>query len=173
VTLTPEGYLAWLDAVEAKERQAARAVAEAMAQHVADRIRNDTLRRRKTAPGQYYRAVRGEPPAYGTGRLARSIYTTTAEGGALRASALVGSTDKRAALFEFGGCVLQPGDSRSVMKWKDSGNAANPSGWWSHHKLPLSGTWPEHPFLRPTVEEVIDDGSLREAAIRAFLPYDP
>jgi hypothetical protein len=53
------------------------------------------------------------------------------------------------------------------MKWKDSG------GWWSHHRLPLSGTWPEHPFLRPTVEEVIADGSLRQAAIKAFIPYDP
>ncbi len=164
---TPEQYLAWLDEVEAKERQAARAVAEAMARHVADRIRDETLRRRRTAPGQYYKAKRGDPPAWGTGALADSIYSTRGSGGDLRASAEVGSTDKRAALFEFGGCVLQPGDPGSVMKWRDS------RGWWSHHRLPLSGTWPEHPFLRPTVEEVIDDGSLREAAIRAFLPYDP
>lgn len=162
---TPEQYLAWLDEVEAKERQAARAVAEAMAKHVADRIRDETLRRRRTAPGTYYKAVRGQPPAYGSGKLADSIYSTPASGG-LRATAMVGSTDKRAALFEFGGCVLTNKD-RPVMKWKDS------RGWWSHHRLPLSGTWPEHPFLRPTVEEVIDDGSLREAAIKAFLPYDP
>lgn len=163
---TPEQYLAWLEAVEAKERMAAHAVAEAMAEFIAERIRNETLRRRRTAPGQYYKAKKGDPPAYGTGALARSIYTTTASGSALRAGAEVGSTDKRAALFEFGGCVLTE-RSRPVMKWHDSG------GWWSHHRLPLSGTWPEHPFLRPTVEAAIDDGSLREAAIKAFIPYDP
>lgn len=166
MAMTPEGYLAWLDAAEAKERQAARVVAAAMANHVAERVKNETLRRRKTAPGTYYKAKPGDPPAYGTGKLADSIYTTPVSGGDLVASAEVRSSDKRAALFEFGGCVLTE-RSAPVMTWKDS------RGWWSHHRLPLSGTWPEHPFLEPTVQEVVDDGSLLRVAIEAFLPYDP
>ena len=163
--MTPEQYLAWLEEVERKARLGARPTAEAMARHVAERIKNDTLRRRRHAPGQYYKAKPGEPPSYASGKFADSIYSTPASGG-LRATAYVGSSDKRAKMFEFGGCVLTE-VSRPVMKWRDS------RGWWSHHRLPLSGTWPEHPFLRPTVEEVIDDGSLRQAAIDAFRPYDP
>jgi len=160
--VTPQEYLAWWDAVEAKARLGARPTAEAMAKHVAERIKNDTLRRRRTGPGQYYRAKRGEPPAHGSGNLAKSIYTTPASGG-LRATSYVGSSDKRANLFEFGGCVLKP-TSRSVMHWVDSG------GSWYHAALRVDN---EHPFLRPTVEDAIDDGSLREAAIDAFRPYDP
>lgn len=163
--MTPEQYLAWLDAVEAKERQGAAAAAEAMARHIADRIRNDTLRRRRHAPGQYYKAKPGEPPSYSSGKLADSIYSTPAEPsqGGLLASAYVGSMDKRAKLFEFGGCVLRP-TSRSVMHWVDSG------GSWYHAELRVDVA---HPFLRPAVEEAIDDGSLRQAAIDAFRPYDP
>ena len=160
--MTPEQYLAWFDAVEAKARLGAGPTAEAMAKHVADRIQNDTLRRRRTSPGQYYRAKRGEPPSYGTGKLADSIYSTPASGG-LRARAWTGSSDQRAKLFELGGCVLKPGDGK-LLHWKDSG------GWWSHPFLRVDT---EHPFLRPTVEDAVDDGSLREAAIDAFRPYDP
>jgi hypothetical protein len=160
--VTPEQYLAWLEAVERKARLGAGPAAEAMARHVAERIRNDTLRRRRTGPSQYYRAKRGEPPSHGSGKLAKSIYATPASGG-LRATAYVGSSDPRAKLFEFGGCVLKP-TSRSVMHWTDSG------GSWYHAALRVDT---EHPFLRPTVEDVIDDGSLRRAAIDAFRPYDP
>ena len=164
--ITPEESLRRLIAARRKAEGGAEAVANAMARYIAERTANDTLRRRRHAPGQFYRAKRGDPPAYGSGKLADSMFSQPVSGG-LRASAIAGSADKRASLFEFGGCVLQPGDSQSVMKWKDSG------GWWSHHRLPLSGTWPEHPFIRPTVEEAIDDGSLRRVAIEAGRPYDP
>ena len=172
MAISPEESLRRLIAARENARGGAAAVANTMAEYIARRVAEDTLRRRRTGPGQYYRAVRGAPPAFGSGKLAASMFWEPASGG-LRASAIAGSADKRASLFEFGGCVLQPGDSSSVMKWKDSGNAANPSGWWSHHRLPLSGTWPEHPFIRPTVEDAIADGSLRRVAIEAGVPYDP
>ena len=160
-----ENLAQWI-AIEEKARLGAAAAAQAMADYIAERIRSDTLRRRRTAPGQYYKAVRGQPPAYGSGKLAESVYSTPASGG-LRASAIVGSDDKRASLFEFGGCILQPGDSQSVMKWHDSG------GWWSHHVLPLSGGYPEHPFIGFTTDEAIDDGELQRIAVEAFREYDP
>ncbi len=172
MAITPEESLRRLIAARENARGGAQAVANAMAEYIAWRTASDTLRRRRHAPGQYYRARPGEPPAYASGSLARSMYWEPVSGG-LRASAVAGSADKRAGLLEGGGCVLQPGDPGSVMKWKDSGNAANPSGWWSHHRLPLSGTWPAHPFLSTTVQEAVDDGSLRRVAIAAGAPYDP
>lgn len=166
MAITPEENLRRLIAARKQAEGGAEAVANAMAEYIARRVAEDTLRRRRHAPGQFYRAQRGQPPAYGSGKLADSMFWEPASGG-LRASAIAGSNDKRASLFEHGGCVLQPGDSRSVMKWHDSG------GWWSHHRLPLSGTWPEHPFIRPTVEDAVADGSLRRVAIEAGTPYDP
>jgi hypothetical protein len=53
------------------------------------------------------------------------------------------------------------------MHWEDSG------GSWFHARLPADGEFPEHPFLRPTAEEAIDDGELTRVAIEAFIPYDP
>ena len=162
MAITPEQNLAeWL-AIEQRALLGAQAATQAMAVYIAERIRNDTLRRRRTGSGQYYRAKRGEPPSYGTGTLAKSIFSTPASAG-LKSSATVGSTDKRAKLFELGGCVLKPGDGK-LLHWKDSG------GWWSHPFLRVDT---EHPFLRPTVEDAVDDGSLRQAAIDAFRPYDP
>ena len=163
--MSPEENLLYWLAVEEKARLGAAAAAEAMAAYIAQRIRDDTLRRRRTAPGQYYKAKRGDPPASGTGALADSVYSTPASGG-LRASAYAGSTDRRASLFECGGCVLQA-PAGSVMKWHDSG------GWWSHHTLPLAGGFPEHPFIGFTTDEAIDDGELARVGEAAFAEYDP
>jgi len=160
--VTPEENLAEWIAIEQRARLGARAAAEAMARYVAERIRDDTLQRRRHAPGQYYKAKPGEPPSYSSGALMESVYSTPASGG-LRASASVGSTDKRARLFEFGGCVLKP-TSRSVMHWVDSG------GSWYHAELRVDV---EHPFVGPTTEDAIDDGELLRVAIEAFREYDP
>lgn len=169
--ISPEESLRRLIAARRKAEGGAEAVALAMAEYIARRTAEDTLRRRRHSPGQYYRSPAGSPPAYASGKLADSMFAEPVSGG-LRASAIAGTEDKRASLLEGGGCVLQPG-SRSVMTWRDSGRPDNPSGWWSHRKLPVSGTWPAHPFLSTTVEEAIADGSLRRVAIEAGRPYDP
>ena len=160
--ISPEANVAYLEAVLAKAKLGAQAAANAMAAHVADRVANDTLRRRVNPPGTWYKARPGEPPSYGTGALAKSINTTPASAG-LWSSAFVGSEDKRARLFEFGGCVLKPGGG-GKLHWKDSG------GWWSHRWLRVDD---EHPFLGPTTDDAIDDGSLHQVARDAFREYDP
>lgn len=160
--MTPEENLTQLIAIRERAKLGAAAAAAAMARYIAERTAQDTLTRRTTSPGQYYRAKRGEPPSYSTGTLAASMYHTPASGG-LRASAFAGSRDKRARLFEFGGCVLKPGDGK-LLHWKDSG------GWWSH---PFLRVETEHPFLGPTTDEAIDDGELLRVAIDAFRDYDP
>ena len=162
MSISFEDNLAEWIAIEERARRGAEAAADAMARYIAWRTAEDTLRRRRTSPGQYYKAVRGEPPAYGSGKLAESMYWEPASRG-LRASAIAGSRDKRAALFEFGGCVHKP-TSRSVMHWVDSG------GSWYHAELRVDT---EHPFLSLTTEEAIDDGELQRVAVEAFREYDP
>ncbi len=162
--LTPWENVAYLEAIIERAMYGAAAAANAMAEYIARRTAEETLTRRRTSPGQYYRAKRGEPPSYSSGTLAGNMYTEPAPASrGLSASALVGNRDKRAALFEYGGCVLQPTD-KPMLFWRDSG------GWWSHHSLRVDT---EHPFLGPTVEEAIDDGELTRVAIEAFREYDP
>lgn len=165
--MSPEEYLDWLDrAIERMELGAA-AMANAMAEYLADRTANDTLRRNTHAPGAYYKARPGSPPAYVSGTLSKSMFTTpSAASRGVRATAWVGNSARQAKLMEYGGCVLKP-TSGSAMHWTDS------KGSWYHARLPLTGEFPAHPFLEPTVQEAIDDGSLTRVAIDAFRPYDP
>ena len=162
--MTPAENVAYLEAIIERAMLGAASAANAMARYIAERTAEDTLTRRKHAPGQYYKAKPEEPPSYSSGALARSMYWTpaTASRGE-RATAHVGSSDKRAALFEYGGCVLQPTD-KPMLFWRDSG------GWWSHKSLRAEV---RHPFLRPTIEDAIDDGELSRVAIDAFREYDP
>ena len=164
--MTLPEYIAWLEAAIARMELGAAAMADAMAKYLAERTADDTLRRVTHAPGTYSRARAGAPPAYVSGTLARSMYWTpsgAAPGG--RATAHVGNSARHAALQEFGGCVLQPTRGKT-MTWKDTGRPKP----WHHRWLP---EFPAHPFLAPTVQDAIDDGSLRRVAIEAFRPYDP
>jgi hypothetical protein len=162
MSITFEENVRLLEEYREKARGGAQAVANAMARYVAERVANDTLTRRRLAPGTYHKAKPGDPPSYGSGNLARSMFWNPASEG-LRATAIVGSTDKRAKLFEFGGCDLTP-TNRPRLHWRDS------RGWWSHPALKVSV---EHPFLGPTTEDAINEGELQRVAIEAAIPFDP
>lgn len=164
---TPEGNLAFLIQAEATARLGAAAAATAMARYIAQRVVYDTLQQTTHAPGAYYKARPGAPPATASGSLAKGMYYTPASG-ELRASAYAGNNARHAKLMEFGGCVLQPTDGKT-MKWKDTGRKTH----WHHTRLPVDGEFPAHPFLEPTTDEAIDDGELRQIAIDAFREYDP
>lgn len=147
------GYLKILQQAAAN---AAAPVANSMAEGVQDRIVNVTLRETAHAPYTFFRAVQGRPPAYASGNLARSIVATPAFG-SIRATAGVGASAKYAAIQEFGGYTI-PNNSR-YMHWR------NPRPWWKKRVV-----IPEHPYFRPTVEQMIRDGSLSRLAADAF--YD-
>ena len=165
--MTIDEYIAQMEQLIAKIDYGAAAMANAMAEHIADRVANDMLRRTTHSPGMYHKAAPGAPPASASGNLAKSTFTTPAPASkGMRATALVGNNAGYAKLLEHGGCVLKP-TSGKVMHWTDSG------GSWFHARLPATGETPAHPFLQPTVEDVIADGSLARVAIDAFLPYDP
>jgi hypothetical protein len=167
MAITPEANVAYLEQMFSRIGEGVAAAANAMAEYIAERTATDTLTRNKLSPGTYNRARPGAPPAMMSGTLAKNMYTEPAAGG-LRATALVGNSDKRARMFEYGGCVLKSHKGR--LYWRDSGRPDNPGGWWSHWFLRVDV---DHPFLRPTVEDAIDDGSLRRVAIDVFREYDP
>jgi hypothetical protein len=161
VAITPEENVADLEKILARAALGAAAAANAMAAYIAERTAKDTLTRNRHQPGGYHRARPGAPPAYASGKLAKSMYWKPVSRG-LRASAIAGNRDKKARLLEFGGCVLQPTE-KPMLFWRDSG------GWWSHHRLDAE----EHPFVGPTTDEAIADGELQRVAIEAFREYDP
>ena len=74
--MTPEEYLAWLDAAISRMELGAAVMADAMADYLADRVANDTLRRTTHAPGMYYKSPPGAPPASASGNLAEVMFTT-------------------------------------------------------------------------------------------------
>ena len=114
-----EEYAAWLEAAIGQMELGAAAMANAMAEYIADRVANDMLRRTTHAPGAYHKARPGAPPASASGKLAKSMFTTLSASRGLRATALVGNNAKYAKLLEHGGCVLKPTSNR-VMHWTDS-----------------------------------------------------
>ena len=147
--------------------EGARVAAEAMARYLAERAANDTLQRASHGVGEYYKAATGAPPASASGNLAANMYFTRGTGRGGRASAYVGNRALYAGMLEHGCHGVEPTHYK-VMHWHDSG------GDWYHPRLPAGGgDMPAHPFLGPTVDEASDDGTLTQAAMDAFRPYDP
>ncbi len=174
--MTPYGFaenIAYWQRIADGIDEGARVAAGAMARYLAERTARDTLSRTSHAVGEYWKAAPGAPPAMASGNLASQMYWTRGAGGGGRASAHVGNRARQAKMLEHG-CEPVTPSSMKVMHWHDSGNAQNPGGEWYHARLPAAGDgMPAHPFLRPTVDEAIDDGGLRKAALDAFRPYDP
>lgn len=129
--------------------------ANAMGSTVKDRIQNVTLKQTAHAPGMFYKAAAGRPPAYASGNLSRSIMMVPAST-SIRATAMVGATAVYAALQEFGGRTW-PSRYR-FMHWVNTGGP-----WWKKEVYV-----PEHPYFRPTVEELIRNGDLTREAQSAF-----
>lgn len=139
----------------------AAAAATAMAKFISERTAKDTLTRSSHGSGAWHRTRPGEPPARSTGKLARGMFYKAAYGNGGRASAWVGNRVDYSRILEYG-CTIEP-VGKKFLQWRDSGGA------WYHTFLES----PEHPFLEPTVDESVDDGSLRDHGIEAFEPYDP
>lgn len=148
-------------AVAATARQGAAPAATAMAKYIAERTAQDTLARSSHGSGAWHRTRPGEPPARSTGTLARGMFYKASYGSGSKASAWVGNRVDYSRILEYG-CTIEP-VGKKFLHWRDSGGA------WYHHFLESS----PHPFLEPTVDESVDDGSLRDHAIEAFEPYDP
>jgi hypothetical protein len=160
MSVTPEGNVSYLQDVLLLAEKGAQGVATDMARYITWRVKEITLRRSFHSPGEWYEQRPGEPPAYASGNLADSMYFRPAYPG-LRTSALVRTDLEYSRILEFG-CVVTP-TYYSLMHWKDSG------GSWYHDELTVRA----HPYLGPTTEEAIGDGSLEEVVIESFTHFDP
>jgi len=161
VTVSPEENVGIWKAIAAKSKLGAGPTATAMAKYIAERTSRETLQRTSHPAGMWYRQRPNEPPARASGNLAESMFFTPAHRGGMRATAYVGNSAEYSRILEFG-CVIVP-SSKMFSHWVDTG------GSWYHQFLVM----PPHPYLEPTVEEAVEDGSLRDAAIEGFRPYDP
>lgn len=158
-----ENVKLWQD-VSKLAAQGAAPAATALAKHVADRAQKVTLRRMKKPSGAWHRARPGEPPSLSSGKLADNMFYIPARRGGTTAFAWIGNEADYARILEFGCTVSALNKAR--LHWKDSGS---PIKGWFHQVLEV----PAHPYLSPTTEEAVDDGSLAEAGREAFRPYDP
>ena len=148
-------------AISFKARGGAAAAATGMAKYIAYRSANDMLQRSSHGSGAWHRTRPGEPPARATGKLAKGMYYTPAYSTGMSATSYVGNRVDYSRIIEFG-CVIEAVNN-SFVHWTDSG------GSWYHAFL----VSPPHPFLEPTTDESFEDGSLRDEAIDAFIPFDP
>lgn len=155
--MTPDENVKLWESLLATVADSAPDIADGMAEVFQGRVQNFTLRQSIHPPGMFWKATTGRPPAYVTGNLARSIIMTPAHG-SITATASVGATAVYAAIQEFGGYTW---GNRGLMHWRNSG------GEWFMRKVFV----PEHPYMRPTVEATIRDGSLQRSAIAAFMAH--
>lgn len=152
--MTPEENIAFLNSLTGTVASAASDVADGIAEVFQSRVTYETLRQTSHGKGQFYKATPGRPPAYVTGNLARSIIRTPAFGG-IRATASVDAMAIYAGIQEFGGYTW---GNHGLMHW------VNSAGPWFMKEVYI----PEHPYMRPTVNDTFRDGSLTRAAMEAF-----
>jgi phage gpG-like protein len=150
-----QGLIEQLEVLKGAVENAAAPSATAMAENFRKGVVEVTLRQISHAPGLYWEAPAGQPPAYVTGNLARSVRTTPASG-TPRASAFVAAYAKYAALQAFGG-ETRPTQGK-YMHWRNSG------GSWFKERVYV----PAHPYFPPTLGRQISDGSLSNVAAETF-----
>jgi hypothetical protein len=135
----------------------AAAAANAMGMHFIEHERRVTLLESGThARGTRGAAPRGRPPARVTGWLGQSFVLTPARGSGLSASSLAGPTAIYARLQELGGRIVPV--RAKFLHWVDYGGP-------QYRKHVYVGP---HPYMERGLNEVIADGSLRDAAAQAF-----
>jgi hypothetical protein len=150
--MTPEENAEYLGRVKDLAATAAAPAASMMSKTMGAAVRR-VLSRTAHAPGLYWEAPRGQPPAFVTGNLYAQTFNTPAYGEVL-ASATVGNTAIYAAIQEGGGETW----GNPLMKWRNTG------GYWERYRVYV----PEHSYFTPALREVIGNGTLQGGAAAAF-----
>lgn len=149
-----------LEALRDRAATAAEPSVMAMADTYKDHLTNVTLRRYFAAPGQFgTSSPPGQPPAWRTGELARSVTVVPGLGSGLTATASVGPHTIYARTQEEGG-IHRPSRAR-YMHWVNSG------GEWFKKRVNI----PARPYMWPAARECIENGSLTRAAAEAFMAW--
>ena len=157
MAITPEELPGLLRAIQARAADAAPAAVMAIGQTYQKHLQKVTLRRSFAAPGQFGTpAIPGQPPAWRTGALAMSVTTIAGASSGTVASAWVGPHVIYARV-QNQGAVNRPTHAR-YMHWINSG------GEWYKRRVKI----PPRPYMKPALEDCLDNGSLTKAAIESF-----
>jgi hypothetical protein len=149
-----------LKALRDKAATAAPVTVMAIADTYRDHLKNVTLRRSFAAPGQFGTpAAPGQPPAWRTGELARSVTSVLGASSGLTATASVGPHTIYSRV-QNQGAINRPTRAH-YMHWVNDG------GEWFKKRVVI----PPRPYMEPALEECIADGSLTEAAMEAFYAW--
>ena len=158
MAITPEEVTGFLKAIQARAADAAPPTVMAIGQTYQKHLQKVTLRRSFAAVGQYGTpASPGQPPAWRTGELARSVITAAGPSSGTSASAVVGPHTVYAVTQERGG--VHEARRARYMRWVNSG------GFWSLRRVEI----PPRPYMRPALDDVMGDGSLTRAAMESFM----
>lgn len=98
----------------------------------------------------------GQPPAYVLGALSRSVTAVPGSSSGMNATAFVSPHTVYARLQELGGHI-RPVRAR-FLRWEEDGAVH-----YSKHVY-----IPPRPYMRPTTERMVADGSLTRAGMREF-----
>jgi hypothetical protein len=160
VAIRLEELPAVLEALRDKAATAAPPAVTAIADTYRSHLVRVTLRRYFSTPGQFgTSSPPGQPPAWRTGALARSVTTAVGPSSGMTARATVGPHVIYSRVQDQG-AVNRP-TSRKYMHWVNSG------GSWYKKRVKI----PPRPYLEPALKDCIADGSLTRAAMESFYAW--
>ena len=163
--MTPAEAVALLREIRDKVAAAAPGMADAMG-GVHERRMKDLLSRSFHAPVTWTPAPAGGPPALMTGRLRASVTAAPGLRGGARASSLAGPDTIYAGTHEYGA----PGRQGEPYMWlwvRYVGPSEVRARGWVRGTVNI----PARPYVRPSRDQVIADGSVTAAGDAAFMRY--
>jgi hypothetical protein len=163
--VTPAEAVALLKAIRDKAATAAPDMADAMG-HVHERRMTDLLSRSFHAAPSWTSAPPGGPPAAMTGMLRGSVWETPGLRGGMRASSFAGPHTIYAGTQEYGA----PGRTGRPNMWlwvAYVGPREVRARGWVRRVVNI----PDRPYVRPSRDQVIGDGSVTAAASEVFMRH--
>ena len=157
--MTPDELPAFLSAIRDRAATAAPPVADAMGEAYRARVTRVTLRTYSHAYGAKTDSPPGQPPAWVLGALARSVTNVLTADGGVTATATVGPHTIYARIQELGGVIHAR--HRKFLRYVEDGEV--------HYAK--SVTLPPRPYMAPSTEACIEDGTFTRTAMESFAEY--
>ena len=163
--MTPAEDIALLEQIRDRAAVVAPRLAMAMGNAQQRQLKDHTLARTAHAPVTQTPAPPGSPPAMMTGRLRASVTCVQGAGGGTSGSAIVAPHTIYAETQEFGG--VHHGNTHMYLWLKYIGREEVVRRGWRKRVVDI----PARPFMRPSRDDVIADGSAVRDANAIFIAY--
>ncbi len=163
--MTPAEDIALLEQIRDRAAVVAPRLAMAMGNAQQRELKDHTLARTAHAPVTQTPAPPGSPPAMMTGALRASVTCIQGPGGGTTGSSIVAPHTIYAATQEWG--EIHEGHPRMSLWLKYIGAEEVARRGWRKRVVHI----PERPYMRPSRDEVIADGSAVRDADAVFVAY--